>query len=309
MSRNGQRKNSMDIQVRINGETRAWTIAPGDLLLDVLRREGYFGVKRGCETGECGTCTVLLNEKPVNSCMLFAAQAKGCEITTVEGVARGDTLDPLQQAFLDHGAAQCGFCTPGMILNAKALLREHPHATEEEVREMLSGNFCRCTGFKKPVEAVLAAAGAEPVRCAETPAAGRHLVVGHSLQKTDGVKLVTGRPCFTDDIHLPGMLIGKILPSPHAHARIKRIDVRKARALPGVHAVLTYKDVPRVAHTTAGQSWPEPSPYDTYLLDSKVRFVGDRVAAVAAESRAIAEEALRLIKVEYEVLPAILDME
>jgi putative selenate reductase molybdopterin-binding subunit len=307
--RNGHGKNSMALKVRINGETREWAISPGDLLLDVLRREGYFGVKRACETGECGCCTVLLNEKPVNSCVVFAAQANGCEITTVEAIAHGDTLDPVQQAFLDHGAAQCGFCTPGMILNTKALLKEHPHAGEEEVREMLAGNFCRCTGFKKPVEAVLAISQNGPRHCEKTPAEDRHLVVGHSLQKTDGVKLVTGRPCFTDDVHMPDMLIGKILPSPHAHARIKRIDVSKARALPGVHAVLTYKDVPRVPHTTAGQSWPEPSPYDTYLLDSKVRFVGDRVAAVAAESRAIAEEALRLIKVEYEVLPAILDME
>ncbi|MDR3677556.1 MAG: molybdopterin-dependent oxidoreductase [Acidobacteriota bacterium] len=134
-------------------------------------------------------------------------------------------------------------------------------------------------------------------------------VVGKNLQKVDGFKLVTGRPAFTDDIHIPGLLYGKILPSPYAHARIKRIDTSKAKALPGVHAVLTYKDVPRVPHTTAGQSWPEPSPYDTYLLDSKMRFVGDRVAAVAAESRAIAEEALRLIEVEYEVLPTILEIE
>lgn len=136
-----------------------------------------------------------------------------------------------------------------------------------------------------------------------------HKVVGTNVRKVDGVKLVTGRPAFTDDIHLPGMLYGKILPSPHAHARIRHIDTRKAKALPGVHAVLTYKDVPRVPHTTAGQAWPEPSPYDTYLLDSKVRFVGDRVAAVAAESRGIAEQALRMIEVDYEVLPAVLDME
>jgi putative selenate reductase molybdopterin-binding subunit len=134
-------------------------------------------------------------------------------------------------------------------------------------------------------------------------------VVGQNLRKVDGVKLVTGRPAFTDDIHLPGMLCGKILPSPYAHARIARIDTTKAKALPGVHAVLTYKDVPRVPHTTAGQAWPEPSPYDTYLLDSKVRFVGDRVAAVAAETQAIAERALKLIEVEYQVLPAVLDME
>ena len=133
--------------------------------------------------------------------------------------------------------------------------------------------------------------------------------VGQNVRKVDGVKLVTGAPAFTDDVQLPGLLIGKILPSPHAHARIVSIDTRRAKALPGVHAVLTYEDVKRVPHTTAGQAWPEPSPYDTYLLDSKVRFVGDRVAAVAAESRAIAEEALRLIEVEYEVLAPVLDME
>ena len=134
-------------------------------------------------------------------------------------------------------------------------------------------------------------------------------VVGVNVRKVEGHKLVTGAPAFTDDIEMQGMLYGKILPSPHAHALIRRIDTRKARALAGVHAVLTYKDVPRVPHTTAGQAWPEPSPYDTYLLDSKVRFVGDRVAAVAAESRAIAERALRLIEVDYEVLPAVIDME
>ena len=136
-----------------------------------------------------------------------------------------------------------------------------------------------------------------------------HTVVGQNLRKVDGVKLVTGGQAFTDDIDLPGLLYGKILPSPYAHARIRCIDTSKARALPGIHAVLTYRDVPRVPHTTAGQAWPEPSPYDTYLLDNKVRFVGDRVAAVAAETRAIAEQAIRLIEVDWEVLPAVLDME
>jgi putative selenate reductase molybdopterin-binding subunit len=138
---------------------------------------------------------------------------------------------------------------------------------------------------------------------------GDRLVIGKNVRKVDGVKLVSGGAAFTDDVHIPGMLIGKILPSPHPHARIRRIDTRKAKALPGVHAVLTYKDVPRVPHTTAGQAWPEPSPYDTYLLDSKVRFVGDRVAAVAAESRAIAEQALELIEVDYEILNPVVDME
>jgi aerobic-type carbon monoxide dehydrogenase small subunit (CoxS/CutS family) len=150
--------NTMQIDLNVNGEMKQWTIAPGDLLLDVLRREGYFGVKRGCESGECGACTVLVNGKPINSCLMFAAQTEGYEVLTIEGVAPGDKLDPLQEAFLEYGAVQCGFCTPGMILSAKALLAERPDPTEAEVREALAGNFCRCTGYLKPVEAVLAAA-------------------------------------------------------------------------------------------------------------------------------------------------------
>jgi len=150
--------NSMPLRLKVNGEPKQWTIAPGDLLLDVLRREAYFGVKRGCETGECGACTVLVNGKPINSCLMFAAQAEGCEVLTIEGIAQGDKLDPLQEAFLEYGAVQCGYCTPGMILSAKALLAERPDPTEAEVREALAGNFCRCTGYLKPVEAVLAAA-------------------------------------------------------------------------------------------------------------------------------------------------------
>jgi len=150
--------NTMQLCLQVNGESKRWTIAPGDLLLDVLRREGYFGVKRGCESGECGACTVLVNGKPINSCLMFAAQAEGCEVLTIEGVEQSGKLDPLQEAFLEHGAVQCGFCTPGMILSAKALLAERPDPTEAEVRDALAGNFCRCTGYLKPVEAVLAAA-------------------------------------------------------------------------------------------------------------------------------------------------------
>ncbi len=148
----------MELRLTINGTPRTFAIAPGDLLLDVLRREGCFGVKRGCEKGECGACTVLLDGKEVNSCLMFAAQAEGREVVTIEGLANGDRLDPLQEAFLNHGAVQCGFCTPGMILSAKALLTKHPDPTEAQVREGLAGHFCRCTGYKKPVEAVLAAA-------------------------------------------------------------------------------------------------------------------------------------------------------
>ena len=148
----------MELGLTVNGQAREWAIAPGDLLLDILRREGYFGVKRGCEKGECGACTVLLDGRPVNSCLIFAAQAEGREVLTIEGVANEGRLDPIQESFLDHGAVQCGFCTGGMVLSAKALLARNPDPTEAEVREALSGHLCRCTGYQKPVDAVLAAA-------------------------------------------------------------------------------------------------------------------------------------------------------
>jgi len=156
------------VHVTINGEARRWRAEPGDLLLDVLRREGYWGVKRGCETGECGACAVLLDGQPVNSCLMFAAQADGRDILTVEGIAGTGDLQPVQEAFLDHGAVQCGYCTPAMLLVAKALLERSPKPTEEEVREVLSGVLCRCTGYKKPVEAILAAAEATPKPRAKT---------------------------------------------------------------------------------------------------------------------------------------------
>jgi aerobic-type carbon monoxide dehydrogenase small subunit (CoxS/CutS family) len=149
---------SMQLEFKLNGQPKCWTIAPGDILLDVLRREGLIGAKRGCEHGSCGACTVLLDGRPVDACLMFAAQAEGREILTIEGLAQGDTLDPIQESFLDHAAVQCGFCTPGMVLSAKAFLANTTHPTEVQVREMLAGNLCRCTGYKKPVEAVMACA-------------------------------------------------------------------------------------------------------------------------------------------------------
>ncbi|PID59175.1 (2Fe-2S)-binding protein [candidate division KSB3 bacterium] len=149
----------MKISVTVNDEKKIFTIAANDSLLDVLRREGYTGVKRGCGAGDCGACTVIFNGKAVNSCIMIAAQADGAEIITIEGLAQNGTLHPLQQAFLDHGAVQCGFCIPGMVLSAKALLDETPHPTETEVREAVLGNLCRCTGYKKQMEAIMSVAG------------------------------------------------------------------------------------------------------------------------------------------------------
>lgn len=144
----------MKITIIINQKQQEIEITPNDILLDVLRRKGYHGVKRGCGQGDCGACAVLLNGLPVNSCLIFAAHCDGQEITTIEGIADTGKLHPLQKSFLDHGASQCGFCTPGIIISATALLNRNPKPSEAEIRDALSGNLCRCTGYMKPLEAI-----------------------------------------------------------------------------------------------------------------------------------------------------------
>jgi carbon-monoxide dehydrogenase small subunit len=146
-------------RVTINGQAVELVVRGAATLLDALRDDvGLTGTKRGCEVGECGTCLVLLNGEPTNSCLVFSGEVDGAEIVTVEGLARGDRLHPVQQAFIDSGAAQCGFCTPGFLIAATAFLRSNPQPTEEQVREALAGNLCRCTGYRSIVEAVLLAA-------------------------------------------------------------------------------------------------------------------------------------------------------
>jgi len=148
----------MQIHVEVNGKRLTWEAHPGESLLSVLRREGFLSVKRGCEEGDCGACTILLDGRSARACLLLSAQVEGRRITTLEGLGNADRLHPLQQAFVDSGAVQCGFCTPGMVLSAKALLDRVPRPDEEQVREALDGNLCRCTGYKKIIEAVLLAA-------------------------------------------------------------------------------------------------------------------------------------------------------
>jgi len=146
------------IQLKINGQNFEVDVEPTARLLDVLRDLGFVGVKEGCGTGECGACTVLLNGKSVLSCLLFAVQADGKEIITVEGLAQGNKLHPVQEAFIEHGAVQCGYCIPGFIMSSVYLLSNNPKPTREEIREELSGNLCRCTGYVKIIDAVEAAA-------------------------------------------------------------------------------------------------------------------------------------------------------
>lgn len=148
------------ITLNVNGETHRLEVPVHRTLVDVLRDDlALTGTKKGCDMGECGACTVLLDGKAVNSCLVLAVQADGRQVTTIEGLAVNGKLDRLQETFIEHGAIQCGFCTPGMILSAKALLAENAKPTETEVREGLAGNLCRCTGYVKIVEAVLAASG------------------------------------------------------------------------------------------------------------------------------------------------------
>ncbi|MBI4483155.1 MAG: (2Fe-2S)-binding protein [Acidobacteria bacterium] len=155
---------SISLCVIVNGNEHHLDVAPHHTLLDALREElGLTGTKRGCEVGDCGACTVLLNGKAVNSCLVLAAETEGAEVVTIEGVAGREGLHPLQEAFIREGAVQCGFCTPGMILSALALLRENPRPSDAEVRQALSGNLCRCTGYAKIVQAVLDASDASLV--------------------------------------------------------------------------------------------------------------------------------------------------
>jgi aerobic carbon-monoxide dehydrogenase small subunit len=149
------------IQLTVNGESVEAAVEPNQTLVQFLREDlGLTGVKHGCGLGDCGACTVILNGKPVNSCLVLAVQAAGGEVLTIEGLAENGVLHPIQQAFVDHGAIQCGFCTPGMILSAKALLDATPKPTELEIRTAISGNLCRCTGYQKIVQAIQEAAKA-----------------------------------------------------------------------------------------------------------------------------------------------------
>lgn len=300
---------AITVRFNVNGTDHEVSVPPGEVLVDTLRGLGYRGVKSGCRGGSCGTSTVLLDGRPVPACIVLTGQAEGHRVTTVEGIGDAAAPHPLQLEFLRRSAAQCAYCMQGMIVSAKALLDGNPKPSTEEIRRGLSGNLCRCTGYVKAVEAVeaVAAGHTAPADEGKAPGAGTYATVGRSVPKTEGIGLLSGRARYTDDFVAEGMLYGRIKRSPHAHARIKSIDASRATALPGVHCVLTHKDVPRVPFSTAGQNHPEPSPYDAVMLDDKVRFVGDRVAAVAAETPLLAKKACDLIEVEYEVLPAVLD--
>lgn len=283
----------------VNGKHYSTAPAPGQCLRTFVRDLGFFGTKKGCDGGDCGACTVWVDGKPVHSCLYPAFRADGKSVTTIEGLADPDgTLHPMQQAFVDAQAFQCGYCTAGMIMTGASLSDEQKH----DLPQALKGNLCRCTGYNAIRDAF---AGQTNVKRDE---AGKSQ--GESVPNPFAHDIVTGHARYTSDIPLPeGILHLKVLRSPHAHARINSIDKSKALAVPGVVDVFTWEDVPRKVYTTAIHEDNRVDPDDTYVLDNVARFVGQRIAAVVADTEAAAEEGVRRLEVEYDVLPAVFDPE
>ena len=279
----------------VNGRHHSAEPEPGQCLRTFLRDLEVFGVKKGCDAGDCGACTVWIDGKPFHSCLVPAFRAEGRKVTTIEGLAPEGAMHPVQKAFHDAQAFQCGFCAAGMIMTTAAFGPEQnsdlPHA--------LKGNLCRCTGYRSITDALEGKSNIEP------DVAGK--ACGASLPNPFTDAILTGRARYTMDVAMEGMVHLKVLRSPHAHARILRIDRARALAIPGVLAVYTWEDVPRRLYSTALHEDHLVDPDDTYMLDNVARFVGQRIAAVVADSEAAAEAGCRALDVEYELLPAVFD--
>jgi putative selenate reductase molybdopterin-binding subunit len=280
---------------QINGKEFSASPQAGQCLRTFLHGLGYFGVKKGCDAGDCGACTVLLDSEPVHSCIIPAFRADGHTITTIEGLAPDGATHPMQQAFLDAQAFQCGFCTAGMILTCASLNQ----AQRQDLGASLKGNLCRCTGYRAIEDAL------NGINNIEDAAAGS--AFGRSLPAPGGPQVVRGAARYTFDTAIDGLLHIKMLRSPHPHAKIVSINKTAALAVPGVHAVLTHEDAPAKLFSTARHEVVQMDPDDTRVLDNVVRFIGQKVAVVIADTEAAAEEGCRRLKVDYEILPAVFD--
>jgi len=322
------------IALTVNGKAHSVAVEDRWTLAEVLRDHlNLTGTKIGCDRGECGACTVLLDGKPVYSCSQLAVWMDGKSLRTVEGLADNDQLNRLQQSFVAHDAPQCGFCTSGQLMSATALLASNAHPSEDEVRAAMTGNICRCSNYNHYVAATLAASDTNVARrlqpsgtdaadrsakavALRTSAVAALTIVGHATPRIDATERVSGKATYTADVKLPGMLYARVLRSPHPHARIRSIDASKALALPGVKAIVTHENCRFVwgaGSIAGGQQYNDEMKRITkqrrYAFNNPVRFAGEPVAAVAAVDRHTAEEALPLIAVDYEALPHVLDHE
>ena len=279
----------------VNGEGVEATPQPGQVLRTLLRELDHFEVKKGCDSGDCGACSVLLDGAPIHSCIFPAHRLEGAEVTTVSGLGSAEHPHPVQQAFVNAAGFQCGFCTAGMIVTASTLADDDL----DDLPRRLKGNLCRCTGYRSIDDAIR---GVGNTVHAEAGAAA-----GASTKAPAGMRVATGREEYTLDFRTPGLLHLAVLKSPHAHARITRIDTTAALALEGVHAVLTHHDSPATLFSTGRHEHRTDDPDDTLVLDPVLRFRGQRVAAIVADTVRIAQLALDLIEVEYELLPAVFD--
>jgi CO/xanthine dehydrogenase Mo-binding subunit/aerobic-type carbon monoxide dehydrogenase small subunit (CoxS/CutS family) len=296
-----QMETVQELTFTVNGETIKDRIDGRTTLLRYLRDDlGLMGTKDGCASGDCGSCVVLVDGKPRDACLYLMRRANGVSVETIEGLTtNGGALHPIQAAFLEAGAVQCGFCIPGMIMATKALLDTTPSPTLEETRSGLKDNICRCTGYVQIFEAVQQAADwlANPeVYTKWEPTYGP---MGTPSVLVDGIKSVRGQLEYADDLVVPGMLHGQIVWSEHPYARILGLQTKEAEAAPGVHSVLTAKDVPGLnAH---GRTTPD----QPVFCSDYVRFTGDPIAVVLADTKDHATEAATLVKVDYEPLPGL----
>ena len=285
------------LNLKVNGKDYQLQVDPRQTLMSVLRDDlGLTGTKQGCDDGTCGTCMVTVNGAMARACRVDVDRVQGKEVLTIEGLGTAERLHPLQEAFIKADAVQCGFCTPGMIMAAKALLDRNPAPTRAQIVKALGSNLCRCTGYNSILDAVARAAdlgGGVPFPEPQ--------MQGEVYRRIDAQDKVLGTALYAADLTMPGMLHGAILRSPHPHAEILDIDDSEARALSGVVTVVTARDVPGL--NRQGRAIKD----QPVLADGRVRQIGEGVAAVAATSPEIAAQALALIRVNYRLLPAILD--
>ena len=279
------------MNITVNGQKVTIEPLPGEMLSDLLRqRLGLTGTKIGCNEAECGSCTVLVDGIPVLSCAYPSAKVEGKNILTIEGLAslsrgegKGDVeepeLHPLQEAFISHGAVQCGFCIPGQIMTAYALLQSHPDPTEAEIRYAPKDTLCRCAGYPTIIRAIQEAA--DSMRTGELPQPPQfplleetptHKVIGTLQSRPDSIEKVTGVAKFTDDLNFEGMLHAAVKRAGVPHAILKCINTQKARELPGVVAVLTAEDIPgEHYHGLVIKDWPS-----LVGIGERVRYVATR---------------------------------